>query len=363
MKFKKTNIAYLLKKIFPWGIQYNTLLKYTRQVINKLILINEAIHKIAVVLLLFFLMHTITMAQESDGAICISETKKEPQENSMLEVESDTKGILIPHMSFETMLNIDPKHDGLTVYVTDEDKKGFYFYKEDDEGEGKWVKLMNSTMGRQDITSPPGTIIMYVGPVQGLFEGDGKGINKMEGWQICNGENDSPDLTGRFMVGAKFENQNTFNSNLEEAGGENTISIDISQLHPHSHTFKIQQVEIEKHTHEIPYRKHAHSFSVIKICRGPCTKSKKSGIKLYQKNSVGTYWFNAFEVLFYLNNTTKKIDYIVNDESFNNLSLNSTPEETIDNLNFDQDATEPEGRNEEYDNRPSYSVVLYLIKL
>lgn len=339
MKFKKTNIAYLLKNIFPWGTQYNTLLKYTSQVINKLILINEAIHKIAVVLLLFFIMHTITMAQESDGAVCISETKKEPQENSMLEIESDTSGILIPRMSFETMQNIEPKHDGLTVYVTDDDKKGFYFYKEDEDGEGKWVKLMNSTMGRQDVPSPPGTIIMYVGEItKELFDGQGTGKNKMQGWQICNGENNSPDLTGRFMVGAKFENQNTFNSNLEEVGGENTITIDISQIYPHIHTFTPINAKIQPHDHEIPDANHHHKFNAY-AGQG---KKRDNKIQLVRKKKQ------------------RKNNKVISEVK--GLTIDDTPE-TQNTIQFDVKYTEEKGKGEYYDNRPQYIVILYLIKI
>ncbi len=339
MNDKKPCITYLSINLIIGFIRNLFLLKYIMKGNNQSYRFGQALHRFIIIGVVCFVAHSMTVAQESDGAVCISETNKEPQENTMLEVESGSKGILIPHMSFETMLNIEPKHDGLTVYVTDDDKKGFYFYKEDEDGEGKWVKLMNSTMGRQDIPSPPGTIIMYVGEVTNeLFDGDGTGKNKMQGWQICNGKNESPDLSGRFIVGAKFENPNTFQSNIEESGGENTISIDMSQIYPHSHTFTPIDAKIEPHAHDITRSQHHHTYKAYK--GGGSKKDNK--IQLVKKKN---------------RSITRKVVSEVK-----KLTINETPE--IQNeIQFDAKETETRGKGIHYENRPDYIVVLYLIKL
>ena len=50
-----------------------------------------------------------------------------PDNSSILDVESDEKGILIPRMTALDRIGITSPAEGLMVYQTD-DVKGFYFY-------------------------------------------------------------------------------------------------------------------------------------------------------------------------------------------------------------------------------------------
>lgn len=51
-----------------------------------------------------------------------------------------------------------------------------------------------------DVTDPQGTIKMFAGPLAGNFY-SGLGINKWIGWALCDGNNGTPNLKGRFIVG------------------------------------------------------------------------------------------------------------------------------------------------------------------
>ncbi len=52
-----------------------------------------------------------------------------------------------------------------------------------------------------------------------------------EGWALCNGENGTPDLRGRFVLGSSDEYE------LGATGGEESVKLTIEQLASHSHTF------------------------------------------------------------------------------------------------------------------------------
>lgn len=46
---------------------------------------------------------------------------------------------------------------------------------------------------------PSGSIIMYSGPWN--FDGTGLGINTLLGWALCNGNNGTPNLSDKFVMG------------------------------------------------------------------------------------------------------------------------------------------------------------------
>lgn len=74
------------------------------------------------------------------------------------------------------------------------------------------------TTPRQPI--PAGTIVMWSGPTDEI----------PHGWALCNGENDTPDLRGRFIVGAGDEYQ------IGDTGGQSEVIHDHELLsHPARH--------------------------------------------------------------------------------------------------------------------------------
>ncbi len=93
---------------------------------------------------------------------------------------------------------------------------------------------------------PPGSIIPFYGLVDltgesGDFNanGIGKTGSEKEGWAVCNGYNGlTPDLTGRFIVGAGTS------YSLNATGGENTHVLTVDELPSHNHV-----VDEESHRH------------------------------------------------------------------------------------------------------------------
>lgn len=67
---------------------------------------------------------------------------------------------------------------------------------------------------------PPGGIIMYSGTVNDI----------PSGWYLCDGQNGTPDLRDRFVIGAS----NTVASG--STGGASSITLSVENLPAHSHT-------------------------------------------------------------------------------------------------------------------------------
>jgi microcystin-dependent protein len=69
---------------------------------------------------------------------------------------------------------------------------------------------------------PKGSIIMW------------NGNTAPDGWVLCDGKNDTPDLRGRFILGMGQGN-NLTNRNINDFGGEETHIIKIDEIPKHNH--------------------------------------------------------------------------------------------------------------------------------
>lgn len=110
---------------------------------------------------------------------------------------------------FKTLMNIDG--DGNTTVAGDiKDKSGY--------------------------VTPKGGIIMYDGDINN-FDGTGKGKagTPVEGWALCNGDNTTPDLRNRFIVGAGTGSEYT----LAQKGGEKTHQLTEAEMPSHSHSIGV----------------------------------------------------------------------------------------------------------------------------
>lgn len=92
------------------------------------------------------------------------------------------------------------------------------------EGVGKVLKSDAQGVGRWAYEVPPGGIIMYSGPWN--FDGTGLGTGPLEGWALCNGNNGTPNLTDRFVMGTSTS------GNLGTTGGANSYTLTVAQLPP-----------------------------------------------------------------------------------------------------------------------------------
>jgi microcystin-dependent protein len=79
---------------------------------------------------------------------------------------------------------------------------------------------------------PAGGILMFFGDVSKAFDENGTGIKgtPYEGWQLCNGKNDSPDLQDRFVAaaGRKYT--------IGSQGGTDSATLTVDQIPAHSHS-------------------------------------------------------------------------------------------------------------------------------
>jgi hypothetical protein len=87
---------------------------------------------------------------------------------------------------------------------------------------------------------PPGTVL----PFDGVFDnfdnyGKGKPNTPVEGWAICNGSNNTPDLRNRFIVGVGSS------YSFKSTGGEETVVLKPDEMPVHNH--KVNETE---HAHE-----------------------------------------------------------------------------------------------------------------
>ena len=88
--------------------------------------------------------------------------------------------------------------------------------------------LCNSNGDLSSIGCPKGVIWLWSGSID----------NIPEGWALCNGENNTPDLRGRFVLGvnpnSKKNSEFTVNEMLSK-GGEETVKLEVKHLPRHSH--------------------------------------------------------------------------------------------------------------------------------
>ena len=69
------------------------------------------------------------------------------------------------------------------------------------------------------------------------------------GWWLCDGQNGTPDLRNRFIVGAGSS------YGVGNTGGSDTVVLDANQIPSHSHGFSLSAGSSGSHTH-------GHTFSV-----------------------------------------------------------------------------------------------------
>lgn len=79
---------------------------------------------------------------------------------------------------------------------------------------------------------PSGGIVMFSGDVSKAFDENGTGLKgtQYEGWQLCNGQNNAPDLRNRFVVaaGAGYK--------TGDQGGADTVTLGADQMPVHTHS-------------------------------------------------------------------------------------------------------------------------------
>ena len=261
-------------------------------------------------------------------SVVVSEVEASADPSAILDIQSDSKGMLIPRMSLLDRLDIDAPVEGLLVYQTN-DVKGFYYYDGSewtafintssitDFGSGSIITtderdLINSSVqveedpvfAAQILDAGSGNVItdaeraklnsinitgaVPVGTVLS-FAGDTTKIP--DGWLICNGD---PILRNEFselfnVIGENWgagDGVNTFN--LPDLRGRFLRGTDLSSSNDPDLATRIggggdekvgsyQDDELKSHTHEI---RAGHTVELNLLTGGPKNKVAPSGSSL-----------------------------------------------------------------------------------
>ncbi|MCP4459080.1 MAG: hypothetical protein GY816_13815 [Cytophagales bacterium] len=176
-----------------------------------------------------FLIANSSLAQEGIG-IGIDA----PDESSILHIQppSNNRGLLIPRLETSEINGITDSANGLLAFDTD--KTGLVYR---DAANNQWVEVI-----------PQGMITMW------------SGTTPPNGWILCDGSNNTPDLRGRFIVGYNASvtdyndpgNISEGGSTVGKTGGldEVTLTQNQSALPSHAHTMT--------HGHTINDPEHSH---------------------------------------------------------------------------------------------------------
>ncbi len=159
----------------------------------------------------------------------------DPDNSAALEIKSASKGLLIP----APILAPNNPKKGLLYF--DSDASQYMFY----DGE-KW-QILNPT--------PIGGIIMW------------SGSTIPDGWALCDGTISNgiqtPDLTGRFIMGSDPANTSTYNKHYKNVS-ETTVQLTEENIPEHTHTV---QANSGAHTHSIKVSissdTHHHDYSTL----------------------------------------------------------------------------------------------------
>ncbi|MEM7548838.1 MAG: hypothetical protein AAF363_04140 [Bacteroidota bacterium] len=72
-------------------------------------------------------------------------------------------------------------------------------------------------------------------PLGGIIMWSGDTINLPNGWALCNGNNGTPNLSGRFIVGVGQSSDGPTNYSVNQTGGEETHTLTKAELPRHHH--------------------------------------------------------------------------------------------------------------------------------
>ena len=168
----------------------------------------------------------------------------------------------------------------------------------------------------------------------------GAANNLPSGWVLCDGNNSTPDLRGRFVVGHHPSNGSY---DVNDTGGAETVTLTTAQLPAHSHTGN-------SHTHSANFGNHTHSFSGSgSSSHSPTIPGANDRCCGYLQGTAGTrYNGNQFST----NSATVSLTISGNT---GNASVSGNTDAATANTNNT-------GRGHSHENRPPYYALCYIMK-
>lgn len=108
------------------------------------------------------------------------------------------------------------------------------------------------------------------------MDASGLGTGDLEGWALCNGNNGTPNLSDRFVMGT------TNSATLNTTGGANSYTLSIAQLPPHRHSingiFHGQDPEGTDNCNSVGGRVFWGDDNIWPSCSNPATRTFNTSI-------------------------------------------------------------------------------------
>ena len=161
------------------------------------------------------------------------------------------------------------------------------------------------------------------------------------GFVLCDGNNNTPNLAGRFVVGYSASNSDY---DVNDTGGSETVTLTTAQLPAHSHT-------TDNHTHSFDAGNHTHSFSGS----GSSSHSHNVGGTL----GNGNFKFSSFNGSFNNAHTSTGTSSATVNISVSGNTDNGAVSGNTGNSN---PSTNNTGSGNSHENRPPYYALCYIMK-
>ena len=164
----------------------------------------------------------------ADGTVTTAKIANQAITNAKLGSLAVNAGNLAPDSVTEAVLSDHSSDDSLravgTNHIKDEAVTLAKLPHGTSSNDGKFLRANNGADPTfESITIPAGI------PSGGIIIWSGNGSNIPTGFVICDGNNSTPDLRDRFVVGAA----GTYNAG--DTGGANTVTLTVNEIPSHSH--------------------------------------------------------------------------------------------------------------------------------
>jgi microcystin-dependent protein len=164
-----------------------------------------------------------------------------PDSSSVLDIHSTTKGLLIPRLTSGQRATLGSDSPGNSLLVFDTDANRFFYYS---TTFSKWLSLpaLNDDKLGVGVVAPQERLEVagnvkadkFIGdgviPAGGIIMWSGSVSTIPAGWALCNGQNGTPDLQSRFIIGA-----GPAPYTAGTTGGSAAVTLSVNQLPAHKH--------------------------------------------------------------------------------------------------------------------------------
>jgi microcystin-dependent protein len=115
------------------------------------------------------------------------------------------------------------------------------------------VKADSAEFGAMTVATLSSTSVSGYGtiPIGGIIMWSGQIASIPDGWALCNGSQSTPDLRGRFVMGAGGSGYR----GVGATGGAETVTLTVGQLPAHNHNVSGNTSTGGEHTHQLPWNR------------------------------------------------------------------------------------------------------------